>query len=342
MVINQYKFESESLMSCLQIGKMLTSTLNYGEILKLAMSKVSELIPAKNWSLLLVDEEAGELKFEIAVGIDIDKIKDIRIPIGKGIAGTVAQSGEPVIVEDALSDPQIDRRVDKITGFRTESIVGIPLKSHGKILGVIEVVNLEDPKRFREHELPVLNIIADYAAIAIENADYFSRIEKMSITDEYTGLYNARYLHSCLESLIKKADENSEKISVIFVDMDNFKSVVDRYGHLAGSKVLGEVAVTMRSCVGNNDILIKYGGDEYVIILPGRDKEPAKALARKVLEEIRNTKYLRSELLPVKVTASFGIAVYPDDAETKKDLLIVADDLMYGAKEDGKNGIKTT
>jgi diguanylate cyclase (GGDEF)-like protein len=161
----------------------------------------------------------------------------------------------------------------------------------------------------------------------------------MSITDEYTGLFNARYLHQVLEDLLRKADEQGGEIAVVFVDVDNFKSVVDTYGHLLGSQVLKELGQTMASCLAPEDLLIKYGGDEFVIVLPGRGKEAARQVIEKILRTIRETPYLKTETCPVRLTASFGISLYPEDARIKKDLLLLADQAMYEIKTSTKNGV---
>ena len=329
----------KNLLPCLQIGKLLTSTLNLNEILQLIMEKITQLVQADNWSLLLKEEDTEHLRFQMAVGIDFKQVEHVRIPLGEGIAGRVAQSGDPLFVTNAGGDPRIFRDVDKITGFTTKSLVCLPLKIHGNILGVIEIINIEDMKKFKNEKLPVLSILSDYAAIAIENSRYLSKIKKMSITDEYTGLYNARYLHEILPGLMHQADQKGTSVAVGFIDIDNFKRVVDGYGHLAGSRVLKEIGQTITQSLGKDDFLIKYGGDEYVLLLPGRGKEEALKVFKTILKKIRAASFLQEEDVSVKVTASVGIAIYPDDAPTSKDLLLRADDSMYKVKKSTKNDI---
>lgn len=329
--------ETDKLMACLEVGKLLTSTLDRKEILELIMLKVSQLIDAQNWSLLLKDEATGELTFEIAVGINQDLVKGIRLASGEGIANRVAETGQPLFIPSVKDNPQFSRKIDKLTGFTTQSIICLPLKIHGAILGVIEIINVPDMAVFKTKDLPILTILADYAAIAIENARYFSIIQKMGIMDEYTGLYNARFLHQMLDEWIQK--DPHRKIAVVFIDVDNFKKVVDGYGHLLGTQVLKELGETISSFLSEKDILIKYGGDEYVIILPDINKPAALQRMEKIVQAIRGSTYLKAQSKPVKVTASFGMAMYPEDAHTKKDLLLLADNLMYGIKKTSKNGI---
>ncbi|MBN1545754.1 MAG: sensor domain-containing diguanylate cyclase [Syntrophaceae bacterium] len=331
--------ENEKLIACLEVGKLLTSTLELTDILGLVMTKVSQLIDAQNWSLLLRNPLTGELTFEIAVGTHGNLIKGLSLAPGEGIAGYVAETGNPLFAVNVQDHPRFSPKIDVLTDFRTESMVCLPLKIHGKVLGVIEIINVKNMERFEVQDYPVLSILGDYAAIAIENARYLDRIELMGITDEYTGLRNARYLHQFLDELIAKKPASDNMCAVVFVDVDNFKKVVDSYGHLLGSQVLKEVGETISACLTEKDILIKYGGDEYVIILPGQSKTTAVVLIQKILQALRSSTFLNSEPDPVRVTASFGIAVYPEDAQTKKDLLLLADHCMYDIKRANKDGI---
>ena len=328
-----------AIAACLEVGKLLTSSLDLREILGRIMAELSRLIPARNWSLLLRNAETGGLSFEIFVGPGKEQVQGLRMARGEGIAGHVAETGEALFIPDARRDPRFARRVDDQTGFVTESILCVPLRFQGTVLGVIEVVNLKDFHAFENTYLPTLNILADYAAIAIQNAQFCARIERMSLTDEYTGLYNARFLHQALDELIRKAEEEGREIGVVFVDVDNFKSVVDDYGHLLGSQVLREMGQTIHSCLSACDLLVKYGGDEFVILLPGRSRQEARELVEKILQAIRSSIYLNSEPEPVRVTASFGIAMFPENARTKKDLLLLADKAMYEVKSSTKNAV---
>ena len=210
---------------------------------------------------------------------------------------------------------------------------------YGEVLGAIEIINVKNIETFKAEELPVLSILADYAAIAINNSHFVARIQRMNIMDEYTGLYNARYLHQIMDDMILQAHEKKSALAVVFVDLDNFKEVVDTYGHLSGTQVLREIGETISACLSEKDVLIKYGGDEYIILLPDTDKRAAVSRTESILQSIRISDYLQSESKPVRLTASFGIAVFPVDAVTKKELLILADNSMYKIKKSSKNDV---
>lgn len=334
--------QMQAYEACVEVGKLLTSTLNLKEILQLIVLKVSQLIEADNWSLLLKDEKTNELTFDIVVGVDKQLTEKIRLSPGEGIAGQVLQTGEPKILHNVEQDTNFNRKVDEITGFHTRSIICVPLKNQGQVLGVMEIVNIKDIALFQERYLSTLMVLADFAAIAIQNSHFHQRIYQLSITDEYTGMYNARFLYQYLEDLTAGDLNQERRFAIIFVDIDNFKEIVDGYGHLMGSQVLREVGQTMTECIEENDVAIKYGGDEFVLIFLDVDLRQAIAKVERILEKIRHTPYLSTESAPVRLTASFGIAMYPDDAITPKELLIKSDQIMYSVKKSTKNGYGIT
>jgi GAF domain-containing protein len=234
------------LLSCMELGKALTSELHSERLFGKILQKVSELLPAENWSLLILDEEAGELRFELTVGLDLEQVKDVRLPLGQGVAGKVALEQKPAVVRDVEKCDFFYDQVDRLTGFATKSIVCVPLIFGGKTLGVIEVVNPRNPKG---NPLPLVSIIADYAAIAVDNMRRYREIQNLAIHDNLTGLYNTRYLYKVLSDLVSTAKATGDPFSIIFMDIDNFKHVVDTYGHLKGSQAIQEVARTLRECL---------------------------------------------------------------------------------------------
>lgn len=323
----------KNLMACVELGKAVTATLNMDRLLDIVIERLSQLVPAKNWTLFLLDAEKQELRFEVVVGLENTLLSDIRIRVGEGIAGTVAATATPILVPDVSNDPRFSRKIDEMTGFVTRSIICLPLILKEAVIGVIEVVNPENPALFDAENLPVLNILSDFVAIAIANARNHKAMEELTYTDDVTGYRNTRYLHRELEALIQAG----YKISLVFLDLDNFKKVVDTHGHLAASNVLGEVAIVIREQLDRSDALVRYGGDEFVVILPDQEKPAARTKVEKIRSAIAAHRFLSSEGLNVRITASFGIANYPEDAARKRELLQLADTSMYRSKADGKN-----
>jgi GAF domain-containing protein len=224
-----------------ELGKALTSTLQLDQVLRTIMQKIDEFLQPDTWSLLLVDEAKRELYFEIAIGNGASALKDVRIKMGQGIAGWVAESGQAVIVPDVSQDTRFFSQVDEKTKMETRSIVAVPVRFRDHCLGVIELINCVGQEGFGERDLALLEALADFAAIAIENARVVQRIHELTITDDCTCLYNSRHMNQVLDSELTRSQRYGFECSVIFIDLDHFKLINDKHGHLTGSKLLSEI-----------------------------------------------------------------------------------------------------
>jgi diguanylate cyclase (GGDEF)-like protein len=314
----------------IDLGKTLTSSLDIKEVLRVMMSKVSELLRPKTWSLLLLDEGTGELAYEVVVGYPRGHASK-RIPLGEGIEGWVAREGRPLLVNGTkeLARLAITPRARVRDPF---SVLCVPLRSKGKTLGVIEVTDRTGKRAFRPEDLTILGTLADYAAIAIENAKNFQRVQELTITDDITGLYNSRHLHHMLDFEIVRSKRYQLEFSLIFLDLDYFKRVNDQYGHLIGSKLLREFGQFVARGLRQLDVGTRYGGDEFVILLPQTPKKEGYKAALRIRERLSGTYFLQSEGLNIKVAASFGVSAYPTDAFSKDDIIRLADQAMYRVK----------
>ena len=326
---------TKQLIACVELGKAVTSTLDRDEILEIILNRLSQLIRAQNWTLYLMDESHKELQFQIVVGLDGRDVTEMRLKLGEGLAGMVALTGEPVLVPDTSKEPRFDHRVDSQTGFSTHSLITLPLKLGEKVIGVLQIINPESQELFKDSFFPILQILSDFVAIAINNALNHEKIEKLVVTDDVSGYYNSRYLHQKLAEIIN----SGQMTSLVFLDMDNFKHIVDTYGHPLGSKTLKEVAQVIDSQLSDRDFLVRYGGDEYVVVLPGQDKAKALVTVQNIHLALNEAVFLKEDGHHVKVSASFGIANYPEDAQDLKGLLLSADISMYESKNKGKNSI---
>ncbi len=335
----EHKKRVEALSTFNELGKALTSSLNIKDVLKIMMDKIHVLLRPKNWSLLLIDEETGKLCFEIVVGEGADKIKDMKLDIGEGLAGWVAKEGIPVFVPDVMEDKRFTSKIDKAINFTTRSVVCVPLVSKGKTLGVIELINKTEDDLFTEEDLLVLTTLADYTAIALENAKYLQKVEELTITDDLTGLYNVRYLHRFLDYEVERSKRYRMSLSMVFFDIDYFKSINDTYGHICGSNLLKEIGRIVFKTVRKVDMACRYGGDEFIIVMPQTEKKDALIGAKKLRRKIKRHVFLKDEGLKVKITASFGIACMPEDAKDKISLIHWADHAMYSIKNLNRDGI---
>src|SRR5579863_3720009 len=320
------------------VAKALTSSLNLDSILQTIMDKMAEFFQPDTWSLLMVDEQKDELYFAIAVGDAAETLKTVRLKVGEGIAGWVARNGDSLIVPDVYNDPRFAKRIDEMTKWKTRSIICVPLQSKHRVLGVIQLINCS-MESFGEQEMFFLHALCDYAAIAIDNARAVEKIQELTITDDCTGLYNARHLYKTLEAEVYRSARFGYEFSVIFLDLDHFKMVNDTYGHLVGSKLLQEIGFKVKSQLRLIDYAFRYGGDEFVILLPQTDKASALVVAKRLQDIMRKTHFLLDEGLDLNVRASMGLATYPHDARTAHDIIRQADQMMYLVKNTSRDNI---
>ncbi|NOZ87230.1 MAG: sensor domain-containing diguanylate cyclase [Deltaproteobacteria bacterium] len=330
---------SEELKALHRVGKTIVSSLDIEVVLKKIMEQVSNLFSASNWSLILADEKDESLYFAFAVGKSAHKLLGKRLSRYEGICGWVIETGEPVIIEDVSKDERFSSRMDDITGFETYSVMAAPLVFKGKILGAIELVTAKGGKAFSREQLELLELFADYAAVALANARNYKKLEKLTISDECTGLYNSRHLLTVMEKELIRFKRYKRPFSILFFDLDHFKKVNDIYGHLVGTNVLGEVGELVQSSLREVDIAFRYGGDEFVVVFPETGKRGAICAAYRIWRVIREHEFKVGNGLGLKLTASIGVAGVPDDEVEVEQLLKAADEAMYMAKARGRDSI---
>lgn len=331
-----HRLSREQLLSCLELAKALTSELDPNRLLERVMEKVSKLFPSENWSLLLLDEATETLRFELSIDLDLEQVKDVRLALGQGAAGRCALRQELLVLEDVRQYDFFHSKVDELSGYRTKSLVCVPIVFAGRTLGVLEMVN---PRTLDKTGIALLTIVSDYLAIGMENTRRYRKLHDMAIRDGLTGLYNQRYLYRFLEDLVEKHSVQGGCFSLIFMDIDDFKRVVDAEGHLNGSRTLREIAQKIQGCLGDTSFAVAYGGDEFVVVMPDTDSVRAAETAREIRESIKTATFLTSWNREVQVTASFGVATYPDNANDIETLLSLADQAMFRVKNTGKDWV---
>ena len=309
------------------VARALTSSLELEEILGAIMDKMAQFFGPERWSMLMVDDKSGELYYAIAVGENAESLKGLRVPLGEGVAGWVASTGNPLVVPDVALDPHWSAFANKHPDLKIKSIACVPVRSGNKTLGVIQLLNSK-LDLLSEYSISFLRILCDYAAIAIQNARSMTLIQELTITDDVTGLFNARHLYTMLDEQVA----NGKVFSLMFVDLDRFKSVNDTHGHLIGSRLLAEIGGLMKRCLGPNNAAFRYGGDEFVALLPGMGKSAASGTTIALREDLRSARFLEGAGLSLNVSGSFGLATYPEDGNTVPTILRAADTMMYEAK----------
>jgi diguanylate cyclase (GGDEF)-like protein len=332
MTSAQEERKVEQLNLLINMSALINSTLDVQEIIKYAIEGSTRLLDAEAGSLLFLEEEVGELFFAEAVGEKGEKVKGIKLKTGQGVAGWVAEKGEPVIVHDASSDPRFFDGVDKISNFVTRNIVCVPLRTKDRILGSIEVIN-KNSGSFDSDDMLILTALANQVAVAIENA----RLYEESIVDGLTGLYQRKYFELRLEEELKRSKRYKHPLNLVMIDIDYFKRVNDEHGHLMGDAVLKEVASVFKKSVRLEDVVARYGGEEFALIMPQTSAENMRKTGERLRAEIEEM-----EISGIRITISVGIGHFDgkDMDFNHKDLINRADRALYLAKKRGRNRVE--
>lgn len=332
--IQRYTEERNAISS---VSHSLTSTLDLKQLTERVVDTIIELFSAYGCRIYLLNEETRELLPIACKEIDtppeiMKQIMEVRVRVGFGLVGWVAATGESILSGDA----ERDSRSFHIPGtpYDEESVIAVPLQTDDKTYGVL-LVNKLGLHVFNNEDLQLAQIFADQVSIALANAQLYEHVRRLSETDSLTGLLNSRSLSRIVEHLINQAQANSSSVSVLFIDLDDFKSINDRFGHPMGDKFLRFFAQILQISVRDEDIAIRYAGDEFVVILPNSDLPKAKVVAERLMEDIRNKRM--GDIPALSTTVSVGLAVYPQHANSAEDLIKHADDALYVVKRNGKD-----
>jgi diguanylate cyclase (GGDEF)-like protein len=251
-----------------------------------------------------------------------------RLAPDEGIAGWVVRHDEALLIADVAGDPRFSSRMDTLSGFRTRSVIAVPLRVRDRCIGVLELINALHERVFDAGDVDILQSFADFAAVAIANARTHEAIVELSNNDPLTGLRNSQYFIHCLEQAIAR----EQPFAVVFFDMDRFKSLVDTHGHVRGSAALAEVGRWLHGELTADEVGCRFGGDEFALLFPGADRADADRRCQELDAGLRARTFLDGEGISATLGASFGAAAFPVDGRTAVALLHLADARMYASK----------
>ena len=313
------------------------------KLLQVIIQKALITLDAEKGSLMLYDYSINALQVRIVSGLQDKKLEDAinngavqcaKIGIGEGIAGTVFLERKPIITNLGSADP---RFIVKDISANTKSLLCAPLIAKGEVIGVINITNKKHDKLFNQKDLEFITSLANQAAIAIDNA----KLYELATKDGMTKLYIYRHFCTLLENEIRRCARYKRNMSLIMMDIDNFKRINDTYGHLTGDTILKTLAVTLQETVRKIDVPARYGGEEFVVILPETDKEDAIVIAERIRKNIAKIVVKVNETQTLSPTVSMGVAQYTTDAQEAKELINCADTALYHSKHNGKNVVST-
>ncbi|MFI5296101.1 MAG: GGDEF domain-containing protein [Thermodesulfovibrionales bacterium] len=303
------------------------------------VSEASELVGAEKCSLMMPEYDEKTLRVFASKGINRWLMGSVRVRPGEGIAGRVYETGEPVLTDREEVILEYTSAVK--SHYRTPSSISLPLKVADETIGVLNLSDKYSGEPFSEKDISTLAGFVSQASVLLRLCDYHERSEQMrelSITDPLTGLFNRRYFNIRLDEESRRARRYALPMSLVIMDIDIFKLFNDAEGHLAGDYILKEVASIMSAAVRANDILVRFGGDEFVILMPQTSKAEALGVAERIMKNIRDQIQLAWKRFPAKqITISAGISMFPDCGGLKDHLIRCADRALYKAKMKGRD-----
>ncbi len=333
-IATENRIPLEDLIVFHQLVRSLNSSFDLDKILCTILEHMERFVEADLWTLLMLDEERQELYYAIASGGEESVLRDLRVKIGEGVAGWVVEHGETLIVPETSDDPRLQGALGS-ESRKVRSVIAMPLRGRKGTHGAIEIFNPR-AEQMTDYTIAFLHILADHAAIAIENARDVARIQQLTMTDDTTGLYNVRHLYEVLARELERCGRLGQPLSLAFLDLDRFKLVNDEHGHLVGSELLGHAGRRLRALCRKQDWCFRYGGDEFVMLMPETGAAAAQALASELQRTLAETRFSMKNGLELRVQASLGLATAPTDGTTVHSIIGAADARMYRMKTEGR------
>ncbi len=297
------------------------------------------LAEAERGSLMLLDDADSCLTIKSAKGINRNLLGEIKIRVGEGISGRVFRDGVPLLMENIGRDARgYGERKNK---YRTDSFMSIPLRIGETTIGVLNITDKITGEIFSEEDMLLLRSFASYASIALERSNYYSlagHLRELSITDSLTGLFNRRYFEERFYEELHRSERHNLTFSLAMIDIDDFKLFNDTEGHLAGDDILKSIAYIAKDKLRIIDVIARFGGEEFAVIMPQTDKTEALQVAERIRNAIKEQIPKMWNVFPKEaVTISIGIATYPVDGTERKEIIRNADRALYRSKMEGKD-----
>jgi len=328
----------KALKDLIEVARAVVSTLDLDTVLQAILTSAMRFAATPAGSIALFDDKKQEFALHAHSGLTADFVKKERWDASPGgLTEQVLNAGEIFFVEDTSKTPYFKNPIAIKEGIR--SLVCVPLVLHDRIVGVLY---LDDfiPREFDREKLKLLSVLSSFAAMAIYNAKLHNRTKLLAITDALTGLHNHRYFQQVFGQELERARRYKNTLAIIMLDVDDFKKFNDKYGHSTGDLVLASIGEIIFATLRGVDYAFRYGGEEFVVLLPETKLESAIHVAERLRESIEAETVVKLKgIAGHGVTVSVGVACYPDSALKCDELFNKVDGLLYQAKVFGKNKV---
>ncbi|MCJ7622289.1 MAG: sensor domain-containing diguanylate cyclase, partial [Anaerolineaceae bacterium] len=321
-----------------QVARIINTALDINTILQDVLEHSLELLDADRADLGLLTQDGQNIQFHYIVraGGELESSENL-VPKGSdSLSWKILESGRPVLI----TDPEIiKKQPGDLIEIGVTAVIAVPIASGGKILGVLGLFQTDLEKQFSRRDLSLAESIGHQAGIAIQNTHLFEDVQRLAITDSLTGWYNRRYFFELAEIEFERSLRYQHPLSIIIFDLDHFKNVNDEYGHLVGDQVLQTVTRRIQNVLRRPDIWGRYGGEEFIILLPVTDIDPAAQVAERIRAVIADEP-IETEKGALSVTISVGAAsIYGQITLMVDSLLDMADQALFAAKSGGRNRV---
>jgi len=332
------ELQVKALKDLIEVAKAVVSTLDLDTVLQAILTSAMGFAQTPAGSVALYYDARRELSLHVHSGLTADFVKNERWEVTPGgLTEQVLTAGEIFFVEDTEKTPFFNNPVALNEGIR--SLVCVPLVFQGKVLGILYLDDFA-PREFDRNKLNMLSILASFAAMAIHNATLHKRTKLMAITDSLTGLHNHRYFKQYFRQEMGRAKRYHKPFSIIMMDVDDFKSFNDSFGHATGDRLLANMGELILETIRGVDVGFRYGGEEFIVLLPETRLEKAILAAERLRESVQaGTAKKLAGGATRGVTVSVGVASYPENADKMDELFNIVDSLLYLAKRCGKNKV---
>ncbi len=312
-----------------EIAQAMGTSLGVADTMAIISAKLTNLVPFSCCGLFLYDEETETLRCRFATGVDAELVQQVTVRDGEGLTGWVARNKRPLV----NARPSADFEAAGLGSYSTslQSALVCPLVHRDRFIGTLATYHVE-PSFYRDDHRRLLDRVCEQAAAVIQNSIVYEQTKEDSLTDPLTGLPNTRFLFMHLTRELARAERLKAEVSLMVMDLDDFKDINDNHGHHVGDRALCEVARLLKTAIRPYDICVRYAGDEFILVLSGCGAEEAERKKRELQEALEAVYFEARPGKPIRLGMSIGAAVFPQDGDAYETLLATADNRMYQNK----------